>query len=392
MAFYSSIVEGYYDWAARYFIRYFLHKATPLSQAEEESIFHEMRAAIIDLFVEASGKPQFSLVFGNLLKIIIKHKLQLSPVLSRLALTLTSAEGYILQLDPSFNMMENARRKKLEMTEYASVSPEAERLVLGEFGTYSMPMFRKGLSPAQAWALRDEFVFEQLALRPGEFVIDVGCGRGRHLELARSKGARALGLTISRTEQELCASRQLDCLLTSWEDFEHNAKDAYPIADAMLAIEMFPHLASLHENREGLLDYRLRRFFEWARKRLDAGGRLFIQSLDISEAFLHDPAHEAQFLAVSRALPWIGFSTREQIKGLCAPHFHVTQHWDGTSDLRPTFQLWSQNMELHTATLERILKPSVLAHLRKELAIMMELVASGHLTLSRWLLTASTAH
>lgn len=204
-------------------------------------------------------------------------------------------------------MLEHYRRKRLRQAEYASVPEEAEQLILGDFGTYSTALFEdECASPAEAYARRNDYVFERLGLKSGDFVLDVGCGRGLFLDECRKRGLRALGLTISRTEHVVCARRGHRTLWCSWEESDRPLSE-YPRPDAMVVIEMIFHMASLHQNRTGFLDEKLRRFFRWSHEHLTHEGRLFIQTLNVVPEFVSGALHQPLFERVWPRAALAGF-------------------------------------------------------------------------------------
>src|SRR5438128_66459 len=77
--------------------------------------------------------------------------------------------------------------------------------------------FTKTLSRAQSdkhdWVLAGVGVS-----RPGQRILDVGCGWGPMLEAARARGIESLGLTLSRAQQDYCRQAGLNAELLDWRD------------------------------------------------------------------------------------------------------------------------------------------------------------------------------
>lgn len=380
LTFYLSIVDGFYEYAASYFLRHFVvgSGSEGARRRAEEAVLSLMRRH----WEESRGRPQFSEMFAELLTVLARYDLKLRANLSPIFLTLITLEGYLYALDPSFDMLENVRSKRLTASEYTAIPDEAEDLILGEFGTYSTALFEGASSPREAYARRDAYILERLAVGASDYVYDVGCGRGALLEALRARGVDGLGITVSRHEQEACLKRGLTALWTSWEESDRHL-EAYPRASAMTAVEMLFHLASLHENKEGLLDLRLARFFRWAHARLLPGGRLFLQTLNIEDEFLHSERHRETYERVYRTLPWMGFTTVRQIKEAAGAHFDLIELSDHSADLLKTYVFWRENMDANAERLRALIKPRTLSLLRRELAMVMELSERGSLSLHR---------
>ena len=79
-----------------------------------------------------------------------------------------------------------------------------------------------GARPAD-WALSEdqqiptyEAALARIDLRPGQLVLDIGCGVGAFLRLVASRGARPFGLDASEALLEFAASRTPICASATW--------------------------------------------------------------------------------------------------------------------------------------------------------------------------------
>jgi cyclopropane-fatty-acyl-phospholipid synthase len=126
------------------------------------------------------------------------------------------------------------------------VSNEFYRLVLGPSMTYSCAVFDDpddSLEVAQA--RKYELICAKLDLRPGERLLDVGCGWGEMLiHAARHHGVRGVGITLSRPQAELARARVADAGLA--DRIEIRVQDYRDVADgpfdAISSIGMFEHV------------------------------------------------------------------------------------------------------------------------------------------------------
>ncbi|MEH0021780.1 MAG: AarF/UbiB family protein [Desulfobacter sp.] len=382
MTFYFSIAEGYYDFATKYFLTYFASSAGG-SDAVDQELYDSINGVIHEHFVASGGNPTFSEFCPKLMSILSKKNIRMETYHNKLLLTIVTIEGFLYSIDPEFDMMENARRKRLLSAEYASISKEAEELVLGKFGTYSTAKFNNDSSPEKAWHERDHFVLDAIDAKKGDFIIDVGCGRGSLLQKMEQRGADCIGITISKIEQDSCLEKGLKVAWTSWEEFERSCGDKYPKADAMTAVEMLLHLGTLHENKVGLTDIRLAQFFDWSQRQLVDRGKLFLQALTIDPAFLFEERYARMYDRITNLLPWIGFVTLDQIRQKSSPYFTIVESRNDASDLLPTYEFWRKNVDAHYDYLRTFTKKTMLKYLIDELDIFIELSRKNILTLHR---------
>lgn len=388
MTFYYSIIENYYDFATEYFLRHFIEADYALEDEQgriNPEIFNTAYTVIREQYLESKGRPQFAQIFQHLLKALYRFRLRLISDYSKIFLTLTTIEGYLYSLDPEFDMIENARQGRMKQAEYASVPEAAEKLVLQDFATYSTARFTQpDLDPRAAYAARDQLLFELAAVKPGDFLIDVGCGRGKLLSYMQTRGIRGLGISVNRIEHEACQHRGLESVWTSWQEFDRHYGQQYPLADAMTVIEVLFHLATLYENRVGLLDKRLHSFFQWAASRLKPGGRLVLQTLNIEPDLISGKRFQAEYQQITQDLPWIGFTTVPQIMHHSQGLFKITQQYNHSADLLPTFHFWDQNVLQHEAALKEMIAPELFNYMRLELRHLIQLAEKQILTLHRF--------
>ncbi len=100
-------------------------------------------------------------------------------------------------------------RDRRSVRHHYDVSNDFFELFLGESMTYSCAIFSRGAADLEAaQEAKHELVCTKLGLRPGERVLDVGCGWGGFaIHAARRHGARVTGITLSEPQARLATER-----------------------------------------------------------------------------------------------------------------------------------------------------------------------------------------
>jgi cyclopropane-fatty-acyl-phospholipid synthase len=139
-------------------------------------------------------------------------------------------------------------RDRRAIAHHYDVSNDFFRLILGESMTYSCAVFSRGartLEEAQRAKL--ELVCTKLGVRPGQRILDIGCGWGSFaLHAAGEHGVHVTGVTLSRAQAELARERVAAAGLA--ERIEIRLADYRDLAgeqfDAIASIGMVEHVGS----------------------------------------------------------------------------------------------------------------------------------------------------
>ena len=153
-------------------------------------------------------------------------------------------ETALLVLQARILDMQSVRRSKRVARQHYDLTPVHEAM-LGAYRVYSGGYWRGGaktLDEAQSAQL--ERNCQMLALRPGETLLDMGCGWGEQLKWAWTHhGVRGVGLTLSHEQVayacEQCADMPIEFHLT---DYRHIA-GSY---DKIVSTGMFEHVGPKH--------------------------------------------------------------------------------------------------------------------------------------------------
>lgn len=164
--------------------------------------------------------------------------------------------------------LHTAGRDAASISYHYDVSNDFYRLVLGPSYTYSCAMFENETDTLeQAQMNKYELICQQLDLRPGMRLLDIGCGwGGMVLHAATHHGVEAVGVTISQNQVDLALKRVAEAGLTNRIDIrlqDYREVDDGPF-DAVSSIGMFEHV--------GL--QRLGTYFDQVRELLAPQGRV----------------------------------------------------------------------------------------------------------------------
>jgi len=204
-------------------------------------------------------------------------------------------------------------------------------LFLGPSMTYSCALFSRGASTLeQAQEAKLELVCEKLRLKPGDRVLDVGCGWGSFpVHAAAHHGVEAVGITLSEPQAELArrhaeAAGVADRVDVRVLDYRELAGERF---DAIASIGMVEHVG------EEQIDV----YAERLASLLGPGGRLLNHSIarlrhtdppagPFSERYVFPDADPLQLSRVLLALERAGFVT-EHVEALADDYAETLRHW-----------------------------------------------------------------
>ena len=110
------------------------------------------------------------------------------------------------------------------------------------------------------------YVLDEVGCTAGTRILEIGCGNGNLLEVARKRGAHAVGITISPQQVVLCKRRGLDVRLKNYVDLDAKYFQQF---DAVIANGPVEHFVQPAEAAAGLDDAIYREFFEICHRAID---------------------------------------------------------------------------------------------------------------------------
>jgi cyclopropane-fatty-acyl-phospholipid synthase len=261
---------------------------------------------------------------------------------ARLALAAVRAAG--LTMPPRVPEVElrprgrrhSAARDARAVRHHYDVSNEFFRLFLGESMTYSCAIFSRGaktLEEAQETKL--ELVCQKLALKPGDRVLDVGCGWGSFaLHAATRHEAHVVGITLSEPQARLARERAAqagvaDRVEILVADYRELAGEQF---DAIASIGMVEHVGAVQIDA----------YAQQLARLLRPGGRLLNHGIarlrhgdpeagPFSERYVFPDAAPLHLSRILFALERAGFAT-EHVEGFPGDYAQTLVHWAGNLD------------------------------------------------------------
>ena len=224
------------------------------------------------------------------------------------------------------------------------------RLSIGETADFSGAMYNGDFSMSlkEAQNAKHHFIADQLYIKPGDRVLEMGSGWGPFLTfLKNEKGVKGIGLTLSDGQYHACKKKGLDVFI---KDCRTVTPADFGTFDAIVSVGAFEHFCSLEEYKKGQQNKVYHDFFKTVADLLPTGGRFFLQTMTFTDKMLAsekmdihaDKSSDEYILALTeKHLPgsWLPYGS-EMIIENAAPFFKVINISSGRLDYIETIRQW----------------------------------------------------
>ena len=180
-----------------------------------------------------------------------------------------------------FWMRGNSRRgARRNISHHYDLGNDFYGLWLDETMTYSSALFETGQESIEA-AQRAKYaaLADRIGVRPGDHVLEIGCGWGGFAEYAAcERGARVTGLTISREQRDYAMARMARAGLSDKVEIRlQDYRDVRGRFDGIASIEMLEAVGEKYWPT----------YFDTLRERLSPGRSAAIQVITVQDARWH---------------------------------------------------------------------------------------------------------
>ncbi len=223
------------------------------------------------------------------------------------------------------------------------------RLSMGESGDFSGAMYDGdfSLTLEEAQRRKHDFLFEQLNLRPGDRVLDMGCGWGPVLRYLKDRGVEAVGVTLARRQAEACVRNGLDARVM---DCRSITPDTFGRFDAVTSLGAFEHFCSREQFEAGRQDAIYQDVFRVVHDVIPPGGRFFLQTMVYGPNMVEpgEISLKAEYgsngyivALMEKMFPgsWLPYGA-EQVERNAEPFFRLITKSSGRLDYIETIRQW----------------------------------------------------
>lgn len=242
------------------------------------------------------------------------------------------------------------KKKEMDFT-YSNID-KFIRTSLGENAHFSNAMYNGdfSLSLDEAQKRKEDFVIDQLGIKSGSKVLDLGCGWGGWLKYIKDTvGANGIGVNLSDAQTAACIETGLEVYL---KDARYIKPEDFGLFDAVTSFGSFEHVASVKDYLNGKQDEVYDDFFKHIYNLLPKGGRFYMQSMvfgknmiPFEEIDINAPKGSDSYIMAlllkHNPDSWIPYG-HEHILRIAEPYFKKVFYSDGRLDYINTNREWTK--------------------------------------------------
>lgn len=242
------------------------------------------------------------------------------------------------------------KKKEMDFT-YTNID-KFIRKSLGENAHFSNAMYNGdySLTLEEAQLQKYKFVVEQLGIKKGSKVLDLGCGWGGWLKYLKDEiGAEGIGVNLSDGQVAACNQNGLTAYL---KDARYIKPEDFGMFDAVTAFGSFEHVASVKDYLNGQQDNVYDDYFKHVSNLLNKGGRFYMQSMTFEKNMIpfdkidinapkDSDSYIFALLLKHNPDSWIAYG-KDHIIRVAAPYFDKVFYSDGRLDYIKTNREWTK--------------------------------------------------
>jgi cyclopropane-fatty-acyl-phospholipid synthase len=218
--------------------------------------------------------------------------------------------------------------------------------------------YTRGYEEAQAD--KRNYVLEEIGLKKGDRVLDIGCGWGNMLTEIEERGASCIGLTLSPAHQKYCMVNGWDARLIDWKTYSSLSNETSnldeltggELFDAVISIGAFEHFCSVEEFEHGKQDEIYQALFRMVHSCLKPKGKFYLQTMTFGDRGVPDLKKDVDASAPKGSPSRIMAQWKAYFPGSCLPGgekqivnaasqlFDLTKSEDGRLDYVETARVW----------------------------------------------------
>lgn len=242
------------------------------------------------------------------------------------------------------------KKKEMDFT-YSNID-KFIRNSLGENAHFSNALYLGdySLSLDEAQIRKYEMVIDQLGIKEGSRVLDLGCGWGGWLKYLKDKvGAHGIGVNLSDGQVTACRNNGLEAYI---KDARYVKPEDYGTFDAVTAFGSFEHVSSVKDYLDGRQDEVYDDYFKHISNLLSKGGRFYMQSMTFEKNMIPfedidinapkgSDSYVFALLLKHNPDSWIAYGKDHIIK-VAEPYFKDVYYTDGRLDYVKTNREWTK--------------------------------------------------